>query len=361
MSEFTEKSRSWSYHRQLLGKRATWADKALREIVGVSGLNQAGALSLRARVKSFDAKNFLELDCKRLALRITGMRRAVYMVPAENAGAVFSATAADSQSPLSRNMRTGPSALDKKYRDLREMVEKVAISPLSPVEIADAIGIPFRNIRPVISRMTSEGRLLAVGSKSIHSNCLSYVSARSWSDRFAPVERRKALTWLAAEYIRAFGPVRIKDYRWWAGTTPDCAIGSFMENDIAEIESGYFILKNDLPSYDRFRQQEFETVDLLPLCDPYITGYAPDGRERFVDRKFQTRIFGKVPPTIEQGVVLVNGTAKGTWNYGFVGGKMIVYLKMFVEGTGRLNSAINEELNQVAELFQVKSMVVRAR
>jgi hypothetical protein len=68
--------------------------------------------------------------------------------------------------------------------------------------------------------MAFEGRLLRVGANGLRSNIISHVNTNAWAgDKFVPVDSNKALASLAGEYLRAFGPARIRDFQWWAGIT----------------------------------------------------------------------------------------------------------------------------------------------
>jgi hypothetical protein len=89
-------------------------------------------------------------------------------------------------------------------------------------------------------------------------------------------------------------------------------------------------------------------------------GYAPDGRERFVDPEMQNNIYGALGATggNAMGTVLVNGEAHGSWDFRFEGDKMNAKLNMFTRPTGNLREDIESELSEIAGLFKAKSIVI---
>ena len=142
--------------------------------------------------------------------------------------------------------------------------------------------------------MAFERKLLRFGAKSLRSNIISYVSTEAWNGTaFDKIDQEKAQIWLAKKYLGAFGPARIKDFQWWAGTTLTKAKAAFSEIDTVALGTDLLLLKEDLSAFESFKLKSSDSLDILPQWDNYIMGYAPDGRERFVSTEMQHHIYGK--------------------------------------------------------------------
>ena len=89
-------------------------------------------------------------------------------------------------------------------------------------------------------------------------------------------------------------------------------------------------------------------------------GYAPDGRDRFVDRDMQIHLHGTIRATggKASSAILINGLAHGTWTSRFVEDRMTVYLNMFERPTRRMKNHIKERFSEVANLLGAKSMTM---
>ena len=65
----------------------------------------------------------------------------------------------------------------------------------------------------LVSLMCRDGVLRRIGADGLRSNQLRYVAAD-----IPEADPQEALAWLAGEYLRAFGPARPEDFRWWKFT-----------------------------------------------------------------------------------------------------------------------------------------------
>ncbi len=227
-------------------------------------------------------------------------------------------------------------------------------------EIKQATKIPDDKIKLVLNRMAYEGSLLRIGAQSLRSNIISYVATKSWAgNNFVQVEQDKALSWLAGEYLRVFGPTRIKDFQWWAGITASKAEKAILALETIQVENDFLLLKKDQNEFESYKIPSKDSLSILPRWDSYTMGYAPDGRERFVNPDMQHHIYGKIGATGGNalGVVLVNGLAHGSWESRFKGNQMIVNLNMFEKLSGKLSKDIIERFNGIAVSLKAKSVV----
>ena len=271
MNDFNTKLRHWSYQRQCLDKQGVNLTQVLKDIIGVYSSHPTAPLALYARVRSFTEPAFYKLDENALALRVPAMRLSVYMLPKETARMVMNAVVPSASDPIweKRYSQKGRAIPKEHYSNWKKKILQLANKPLTASEIKEAAGIPDETIKPALNRMAYEGDLLRVGVKNLRSNIISYVSARSWAGKsagggFTEVDSEKALAWLAGEYLRAFGPARLKDFQWWAGVTAGRAKSAIAAHETVPIENDYLLHKSDLKEFEKFKIPQKDTLDLLP-------------------------------------------------------------------------------------------------
>lgn len=319
-----ERLRAFTYERQRLGGAAPSAARALTDVIAVYSAHPSAPLSLHARAGRMTGAQFRKLD----VLRLPAMRMSIHLLPRTTAHLAFHATPAP---PADRRKRMKHFKFtEARYAELREQILEAATEPLTLPELREAVGAEATEFKGISAQMTRDGELLRVGADGLRSNELRYVV-----HELEPADADEALAWLAGEYLRAFGPVRAKDFQWWAGVTAGRARPALAAHDTEELDGGHLILASDRRAFERAEPPS--GVDLLPKWDVYTMGYAPDGRDRFADPDVVGRCYdfrGDGRP-----VVLVDGQAAGTWERGEVA--------LFEKATAKLRTAIDERLDQV--------------
>ena len=234
------------------------------------------------------------------------MRQSIHLLPRSTAHLAFHATPAP---PADRKKRMKHFKFtDERYGELRRQILEAATEPLTLPELREAVGAEANEFKGVSAQMTRDGELLRVGARSLRSNELRYVVVEL--DDADPDE---ALAWLAGEYLRAFGPVRPKDFQWWAGVSAGRAKQALAAHDTEELDGGLLIRPQDVKPFEKATLPK-DAVDLLPKWDAYTMGYAPDGRDRFAHPDVVKQCYdfrGDGRP-----VILVDGQAAGTWEKG---------------------------------------------
>ena len=347
-----ERARWWSHRRQRLGGwRAPDAGEALGDVVGVYSSHPTAPLSLHARTRPFDRAAFSKLEAEGLALRLPAMRSSIFLLPRENAHAAFRATAAPASTQLWRVRDAGiPQEL---YADLRRKVLEAARTPRTARELRVHTGAE-RSLTPILQMMTLEGVLLRFGARALGSNTLRYVAAGAWLGGPLPqADADAALARLAEGYLRAFGPAKPEDFRWWAGVAAGRASAALASVETVEVGDGYLLPAADLEAFEALAPPRAATVDLLPKWDCYTMGYAPDGRARFASEEARTRIY--TPAGDDLGVVLVDGAAAGTWVSRFAGDRMEAEVEMFEAPEPRLTRAVVGRLDEAAALLGART------
>jgi hypothetical protein len=317
--------RAWTYERQKLGRAAPHAAAALKAVVGVYSAHPTAPLSLHARTKALDAAAFRRLD----AIRLPAMRQSIHLLPRTTAHLAFRATPAPPNDRVKRFRHF--KLTDDRYATIRAQLLKAATTPLTQEEMRAATGADAKELKGVSAQMTRDGELVRVAAGGLRSNELRYVAAT-----IDEADADEALAWLAGEYLRAFGPVRAKDFAWWSGAGAKAAKAALAEHDTAELDDGLLIRARDAAAFERTTPLK-DTVDLLPKWDCLQMGYAPDGRDRFahpdvIDRCYDFRGDG-------MPVILVDGEAAGTWAG--------MEPEFFDGATRKLRAAVEDRLDEV--------------
>jgi hypothetical protein len=325
-----EQLRWFTYEHQRLGRGAPDAATALRDVVAVYSAHPTAPLTLHARTRELDGDGFRALD----VLRLPAMRKSIHLLPRATAHLAFRATP-DPPSERKRRMRVFK-LTDQRFEELRERILAAAREPRTLKELRDATGAEPEELKGVSAQMTRDGELVRAGADGLRSNELRYQVAE-----IEPADADEALAWLAGEYLRAFGPARAADFRWWAGVPAGRAKAALAAHDTEDLGDGLRIRTADRAAFVRARPRT-GTVDLLPKWDCYQMGYAPDGRARFahpdvIDRCYDFRGDGRP-------VILVDGEAAGTWEGNEV--------ELFDSATPKLRAALDERLAAVRRFLE---------
>ncbi len=356
MPGIEEQARGWSYDRQRLGRRAPDAGAALRAVVGVYSSHPSAPLSLRARARTFDHGAFRRLDAERRALRLPAMRGSIHLLPRETAHLAFRAVP---EPPSGLKQRLKYFGIPEgRYAELREVVLGAANGPRTARDLGRELretagygGSPT----PVLAGTAREGALLRIGAEGPRSNALRYVATRTWLGGDLPeADPDGALAWLAGEYLRAFGPARPEDFRWWAGVSKGRASAALETVETVEPEAGYLLPAGDRETFEAAEPPGPDAVDVLPKWDCYTMGYAADGRGRFVHPDVRGRVYTPVGDGL--GVVLVGGTAAGAWEARFSGKVMEARLDMFERPGARLKKTIKDRFGEIAAFMNAREV-----
>ena len=294
MSAVDERLRWFSYGRQRLGRAGRDPDAVLADVVGVYSTHPTGPLSLLARCEPFTPEAYRELD----AVRLPAMRGSIHLLPHATAHLAFRATRGVPREELP------PELTPEEYESLRATLLAAARKPVTARELRDATGATT-TLAPILGALTREGVLVRLGAHGLRSNELFYVAAT-----VDEADADEALAWLADQYLRAFGPARPEDFRWWAGVPAARARAALREVDTETLGDGLLLRRADVAAFDRAAPVA-GTVDLLPKWDCYTMGYPAGSRARFADPDIAEDLYdsgGDARP-----VVLIDGAAVGTW------------------------------------------------
>ncbi len=336
--ELTLHARWWTYRRQRLGRAASSLEEALHDVMGVYSSHPSAPLSLWARTVSFSPDAFRRLEREKRAFRVPAMRRSIFLMGCDDAATAFAAA------PISHEQNMGRLRYQARYYSydtfsveayprLKAAIVAAATEPLTPNQLRKRIDENVEDIAMLARTVAYEGELLRVGSDSLRSNSLRYVSTSAWGARLHDErDSNKALRALAHRYLYAFGPARVKDFQWWAGITVAHAAAALGTLNRVMLPDGSFLLADDLAAFEQMTPLPADAIVILPKWDSYTMGYAPDGHARFVSPEMQSRVYASLRDGEGGdglGVVLVAGRAVASWGSAFSGKCLDVKLDLF--------------------------------
>jgi hypothetical protein len=333
--DLLERLRAWTYRRQLLGRAASDPTEALRSVVAVYSAHPMGPLALLARSRPFTAERFAEMEQRREALRLPGMRGSIFLLPADMAPRIFAATG----QPLEKQeRRLRYAGLDvAAYERLKPRILEHTREPTTPSELQAALGADASAVL-AMRVMAREGLVLRVGS-SVRVDRLRYVATEAWLGH--PLEEAdpaESLAWLAGEYLRAYGPARVADFAWWSGAGRRAAAAALAGVSVVDVGGGLLLPAEEQAAFEGVEPLASDAVDVLPKWDPYTMGHAPDGRQRLVDDAHlplsYTTAGTKVGATAGDGLPLLlrGGRAVAAWSHRFDGTRLRVEVAPFEPG-----------------------------
>jgi hypothetical protein len=327
-----DRLRAWTRQRQRLGT-ADGPLAVLDAVVGVYSSHPTAPLALAARAAGLDGPAFADLEARRQAVRVPGMRGSIFLVPTELAGRVWGV----SERRLEKYARTLEYAgLDwEGYARIKARVLKLAGQPIATADLQQAIPIEGR-LMTAVRLMAHEGLILRLGGAALRSDGLRYVATEAWLGQpLDPGDPAESLAWLADRYLRGYGPARARDFAWWAGVTLGRARAALAATGAVDLGQELMLPADLRDAYERPEPSDPDAIDLLPKWDAYTMGLAPDGRQRFVDPDWQARVYsqggGGTLPGDGFPVVLRGGRAVATWSHRFRGDRMLVAVSPFEE------------------------------
>ena len=187
---------------------------------------------------------------------------------------------------------------------------------------------------------------------------VTFVNPRVWLNGWREVDPDAAIVEVARRYLSIYGPATKSDFARWWGAWPGVigAAWSGLEPELAKVSvegTPMDALGRDLPAMRRARLTE--AVQLLPLFDPYLMGFAR--RDHMVEREYAAKV-SRTAGWIS-AVVLVEGRIAGTWTHTLNGRTFTVSVAPFARLPAKVTSEIKERASEVARaLGATKAEVV---
>jgi hypothetical protein len=332
--------------------------------MAVYSTHPSAPLTLLARTAKLNPAEFKKLEERRAAVRIVGMRGSAFMVPTASAARIFVAAGLP-EARLESTLRSRGLDLET-YRRLVPAVLECCATPLTPSQLKTCLPVP-EDVYMVARVLARQGQILRVNTGSLRTDTLKYVATAAWLGQpLEKFDRGEALAWLACEYLRAFGPARVADFAWWSGCSRREADAAFAHAPTVG-RNGLLLLEQDAQSFDRVEPLDPMRVDVLPKWDALTMGYAPDGRQRFIDDRYlslaYTSVTGSPGATSGDGLPLVlrGGRAVATWSHRFAGQKLSITVAPFPEKKEPIDEAAFDAVGSLLSAASVEISRVPAR
>lgn len=334
---------------------------ALRGVVAVYSSHPSAPLSLLARSRGFGPGWLGEAEEGRRVMRLMGPRGSIHLMPADTAPRIFAAVR------LPPDKFAGNLAYARieraEYDALKQRMPEILHAPMTPAEAQEAFGMGA-NLMTALRVMAYEGLVLRLGG-SLRTDVLRYVSTEAWLGR--PLEEPDAdesLRWLAMEYLRAFGPARVKDVAWWIGCSQKRAAEALKNADTVDVGGGMLLPADLQAAFASAKPVDADAVAVLPKWDAYTMGYAPDGRRRFVADEHLPFAYSKAKTggagaTSGDGnpLLLRGGRAVATWSHKFTGDRMAVEVTPF-DPRALTSLSLDSLFDGIGSLLGAKSVKV---
>lgn len=355
-----DRLRAWSYRRQLLAGPADDAMDALRGVVAVYSSHPSAPLSLLCRTRAFGPKWLAQAEERRQVVRLMGPRGSIHLMPADTAPRIFAAVRLPVEK-FAGNLAYAKITRDE-YDALKRRMPQILREPMTPAEAQEAFGMGA-NLMTALRVMANEGLVLRLGG-SLRTDVLRYVSTEAWLGRpLDEPDAEESLRWLAMEYLRAFGPARVKDVGWWIGCSQKRAAEALRGAAVADAGGGHLLPAELEADFASVQPLDADAVAVLPKWDAYIMGYAPDGRQRFVADEYMKLAYStaKMGTGATSGdgnpLLLRGGRAVAAWSHKFSGDRMTVTITPF-EPRALDSLPLDSLFDPVGRLLGAKSIAV---
>jgi len=157
---------------------------------------------------------------------------------------------------------------------------------------------------------------------------VTFVSPQKWLPKWREVDPEEAIVEMARRYLRSYGPATKSDFARWWGAWPGVANAAWsgLAKELVPVSVEGVrgeILAGDLDALENTRIGD--SVQLLPLFDPYLMGYATRGH--LFDAVYAPRV-SRTAGWIS-AVVLVGGRVVATWTHAVRNGTLHISIEPF--------------------------------
>jgi hypothetical protein len=179
---------------------------------------------------------------------------------------------------------------------------------------------------------------------------VTFTRPDQWLGKQSQPSSEDALKTLLRQFYTTYAPATHDDFaHWWGVRAPEAKIlEQLIADELEEVEFDRHpsrILSRDLDQIQSI--EEIPSVRLVPSWDTYVMFYHP--REFFVPQEYRTRIFSQIQGN--SPVLLVEGTAAGTWKKIKKKGEIEIMVRPFKSRSSAQKLAIEEEAELLREFY----------
>src|ERR1700733_13308368 len=339
-----EQLNSWRMHRQFLDH--PYPSKNLLDLIRAVGwIYSPGCstpyLSLWARMASFKTADVdkLVFDDRKL-VQLETLRGCTMLVPREQASLALRirtrtftelSKQARQQMPVSEaemeelktailaTLHSSPKTSEQLHRAMPAKLVKDFGADLKRIGLTNSLSL-------AINLLKEEGKLLKQHTKKrLDSTEYSLILTSSLLPEADPFNLRleEACIQLAAQYFRAEGPARIKDFAWWAGINVTDAMKGASEAKprlvpiaVEGTKDEYLISEADVDTLICFKPPE-TAISFIPYRDTYLKGQR-EVVSRFVPAEHADKPFSRWKGKLINdplATIIFNGRVVGVWEW----------------------------------------------
>jgi len=321
-------------------------------------------LSLFARIENFKRKHLdEELYVKRRLGKIRCVRRTIHILPEETIPLAYVATKRKLLKDTAAFLEFRGVSTDEYEATSKRILEILKGKEMTTSEIKGILG-PEPNISAIVEQMCDQGLLIrGRPTRGWRGKVQNY----SRFDEYFPnldlgrIEEVEAIPLLVHQYLRSFGPATENDIAWWMGIGKGQARaalhsiqGQTEQITISDLDGTFILLKSDEKRLNNTKTQDMQTVNLLPILDPYLMGYKI--RDRYLSPEHREYVFdrgGNATTTI-----LLDGKVVGVWDFQ-EDEKPVVKLHFFEKVERSAVSAIRIEARKIGEFIAEKPIQIK--
>lgn len=245
-------------------------------------------------------------------------------------------------------------------RVVSEMVRLLDGGPMTRDQLASALesgltgdaGNLVRHSWGGLVRLASLQGLVCFGPN--RGRNITFVRTDRWLGKPLADSRQHSPSWLAEEFVRAYGPVSAHDYSHWAGVTVGEARKALESVQVRLVqvrlgERELLVREEDVDRLERAYMPE-DHVALLPAFDPLVLAHKQ--KDHLVSPRYYKRVFrqaGWVSP-----VVLVSGRVVGTWSLKRWSDRIRVAISLHERPAAKVKAGLEERAASLARFWGMK-------
>jgi hypothetical protein len=187
---------------------------------------------------------------------------------------------------------------------------------------------------------------------------VTFVNPQKWVTGWREVDPDQAITEVARRYLRLYGPATKNDFARWWGAWPGVGTAAWkgLEAELVAVSVGGVRLDALAPDVAAIQEARLtQPVQLLPLFDPYLMGYAR--RDHMVERKHASKV-SRTAGWIS-AVVLLNGAVVGTWTHAVRNGGLQLTVSPFRRLTASVLSDVKKRARAIADSLGAEKVEVK--
>ncbi len=352
--------------QRLTGESADDVHSAVRDVFAIQAQEtRAARLAVRPRSTSVDAAAVVRAcNEERSVVRTWAMRGTLHMIAAEDVGWLIGLLRPPAGAVSRRQLELG---LDERTLSRAlPLIERIlgASGPLTRAELVRRLAdlglrMDARSQAPAHLLFHAARQGLICRGPDRTDDEPTYVLLERWVGKQSRLPTEAAAAELARRYVRAYGPVGVADFRYWAGVPSALARRGLelVADEFEEVSAGGARAWVEPSARLESLEHDEACVRLLPRYDAYLLGYR--SRELALDARFARRIQaggGIIHPS-----VMVDGRVVGTWRQQPRRTHLVVEVEAFERLDRRVTLELGKEVTDLGRFLGMEAALSLAQ